>query len=261
MVTAFLERRRGGGDEAATAARLRLERLLGRIPAPALATAPSALSEQPEPEQPDQDAMETGAPAPRGLVVDPTRRGALALAGLATVSVLVTGGLVWRSRPRPVAVVPPVVSTSSAPAATAVVVVDVQGAVRRPGLVTLPAGARVADALAGAGGLKPGATTAGLNLARRVSDGEQVLVAVPGAAPPVVPGAGASAGTSAGSRLDLNLATLEQLDALPGVGPVTAQRILDWRDQHGRFASVDQLREVDGIGDKRFEALRDLVTV
>lgn len=190
--------------------------------------------------------------------VDPTRRGALALVAIAAASVALTGGFLWRSRPRPVPVAPPTVTTTSA--ATTVVVVDVQGAVRRPGLVSVRAGARVADAITAAGGLKPGATTTGLNLARRVNDGEQVLVATPGSAAPNQGAQPAGAGAG-GNRLDLNLATLEQLDALPGVGPVTARRILDWREENGRFASVDQLREVDGIGDKRFESLRELVTV
>ncbi len=111
------------------------------------------------------------------------------------------------------------------------------------------------DALRAAGGLLPGATTAGLNLARRLEDGEQVVVGVPGAAT-AAPGAGAA---PAAGRLDLNLATLDQLEALPGVGPVLAQHILDWRTAHGRFTSVEQLQEVAGIGPRKFEALKELV--
>jgi competence protein ComEA len=101
----------------------------------------------------------------------------------------------------------------------------------------------------------------GLNIARRLSDGEQLLVGV--APPPGQPVDGATSASAAGTsrKVDLNAATLEQLDVLPGVGPVTAQRILDWRAAHGRFTSVDQLREVSGIGPARLARLKDLVRV
>lgn len=110
----------------------------------------------------------------------------------------------------------------------------------------------------------PGVDLAGVNLARKVGDGEQVAVGVPpapDAGPAPVPGTGAGAATGgAGTTpLDLNTATVEQLDALPGVGPVTAQRIVDWRARNGRFATVDQLREVEGIGERRLGQLRELV--
>jgi competence protein ComEA len=131
----------------------------------------------------------------------------------------------------------------------------------------------VADVLEAAGGALPGTDLAGLNLARRVVDGEQVAVAVP-PAPDAAPGAVGGArdpgptgpGTAAGpgappGRVDLNLATPDQLDALPGVGPVTAQRILEWRTRNGRFARVEQLREIEGIGERRFGQLRELVRV
>ncbi len=153
-------------------------------------------------------------------------------------------------------------------------VVSVSGKVRRPGLVEVPAGARVADALAAAGGALPGADLARLNLARRLTDGEQIAVGVP-PAPDSAPAAGAAAdggpGAAApgdgagppapGAKIDLNAATVGQLDALPGVGPVTAQRILDWRTRNGRFSRVEQLREIEGIGELRFGRLRELVTV
>ncbi|MGH3905283.1 MAG: helix-hairpin-helix domain-containing protein, partial [Pseudonocardiaceae bacterium] len=145
------------------------------------------------------------------------------------------------------------------------VVVSVVGKVARPGLVRVPDGSRVADALEAAGGALPGTDLVALNLARRLSDGEQLLVGV--APPPGQPvqggvvGAPAGAAPTAAPMVDLNTATLEQLDTLPGVGPVTAQRILDWRAAHGRFTSVDQLREVDGIGEVRFSKLKELVRV
>jgi competence protein ComEA len=151
-------------------------------------------------------------------------------------------------------------SGSSAPGGS--IVVSVVGRVAKPGLVTLPQGARVADALEATGGPVPGVRLGGLNLARRLGDGEQIYVGVPTPAN-AEPAPGASAGRSApggpGGQVDLNSASLASLDTLPGVGPVTAQRILDWRTQHGRFATVDQLQEVDGIGPSRFAKLKELV--
>jgi competence protein ComEA len=165
----------------------------------------------------------------------------------------VAGFAVWRARPvpEPAPALPTVEAASPAASAGAELVVSVGGAVARPGLVRVPPGARVADALAAAGGPSPGTDLSGVNLARRLTDGEHVVIGGPGPA--------AASPSGSGSRVDLNTATLAELDALPGVGPVTAQRILDWRQVHGRFASVDQLREVDGIGEARFGQLRDLV--
>jgi competence protein ComEA len=184
--------------------------------------------------------------------LDPGRRGVAALAAVAVAAVLLTGLVVWRARPRPVDLAaPPVVAAPTT--ASALLVVDVAGDVRRPGLVRLPAGSRVADAIAAAGGLLPGARTDGLNLARRLADGEQVVV---GAAAAAGPNAAPSPGL-----LNLNTASVDDLDALPGVGPVLAERIVAWRDAHGPFASVDQLREVSGIGERKFADLRDRVTV
>mgnify|MGYP003376378372 CR=1 FL=1 len=138
------------------------------------------------------------------------------------------------------------------------VVVQVLGQVRRPGLVTLPAGSRVADALRLAGGLARGGSSGGLNLARPVADGEQIVV---GPDAPVAPTTSSAGPASGDVVVDLNAATAAELDALPGVGPVTAAKILDWRSAHGRFASVDQLREVSGIGAKTFERLKPHVRV
>ncbi|GAA3526016.1 hypothetical protein GCM10022295_05100 [Streptomyces osmaniensis] len=144
------------------------------------------------------------------------------------------------------------------------IVVDVGGKVREPGIHRLPAGSRVADALRAAGGVRPGTNTDTLNRARFLVDGEQVIVGAP-AAP--APGAGAGTGVGGAAApgaapaapIPLNTATVEQLDTLPGVGPVLAQHIIDYRTQHGGFRSVDELREVNGIGDRRFADLRNLV--
>lgn len=133
--------------------------------------------------------------------------------------------------------------------------VHVAGKVRQPGVVQLPAGARVIDAVEAAGGALPGADLSSLNLARPLTDGEQVLVGVPPA-----PG-GPTAKPTGQTVVDLNTATLEQLDALPGVGPVLAQRILDYRDEHGRFESVEDLQQVTGIGARKFAELSELVRV
>jgi competence protein ComEA len=175
-----------------------------------------------------------------------------------------------------------VAAASSTPAAIAAspspvgVVVDVEGRVRRPGLQRLPGGARVADAVRAAGGTTAGAVVSALNLARLLSDGEQVVVPGPGDSVRVPgpagstgsPGSSGSAGSaSAGSvsgpaaPVDLNSATQDGLDALPGIGPVLAQRIITWRTQHGRYTSVDELAEVPGIGPKALERLRPLVRV
>lgn len=149
------------------------------------------------------------------------------------------------------------------------VVVDVVGRVARPGLVRLRQGARVADAITSAGGASRGADLGALNLARLLVDGEQVRVpkvgdasvAATGSAPGgSSPGPGA-AGTADAPAVSLNSADLASLDSLPGVGPVLAQRILDWRAAHGRFTSIDELGEVSGIGDKLMARLRPRVTL
>jgi len=147
-----------------------------------------------------------------------------------------------------------------------IVVVDVVGQVGRPGLVSLPAGSRVADAITAAGGATPEADVSLLNQARLVIDGEQIRVPRPGeviAAAPGAAGGGAAggAGGGVGAVVSLNSADLATLDGLPGVGPVLAQRILDWRSEHGRFTSVDELGEVSGIGDKLMSQLRPRVTL
>jgi len=161
---------------------------------------------------------------------------------------------------------------SPAPTAGGELVVHVVGQVVRPGLVRLRPGARVADAITAAGGTRAAADVAALNLARLVVDGEQIRVPKPGEAPvgPAVAGqpggSGPAGGTSSssgsgGAPVSLNSADAVALDTLPGVGPVLAQRIIDWRTEHGRFTSVDELGEVSGIGDKLMAQLRPRLTL
>lgn len=152
---------------------------------------------------------------------------------------------------------------SETPGATgreAALVVHVAGAVRRPGLYRLPPGSRVDDAVRLAGGARRSADLSQLNLAAPVADGQQILV--PRRAPATEPGpAGGSTEAAAPGPVSLNSATLEELDALPGIGPVTAQHILDYRAEHGAFQTVDELDAVPGIGPARLEQLRELVTL
>lgn len=144
------------------------------------------------------------------------------------------------------------------------VTVDVAGKVRRPGIVVLDQGARVTDAVKAAGGAKPGVDLASINLARLLVDGEQIVVGAPGgpagAAGAAAPGSGSGA-VPAGAPVNLNLATQAELEALPDVGPVTAQAIIGWREERGGFTNVDELLEVDGIGEKTLAKIAPHVTV
>ena len=156
-------------------------------------------------------------------------------------------------------------AASSAPTDSdqgAIIFVHVLGAVATPGLFQLHDGARVMDAIAAAGGLTAEADPAGVNLARVIGDGEQFYVPRQGEVPPVLPAAaGGSAGGAPAVKVNLNTATVADLDSLPRIGPTMAQRIIDYRAANGRFTSVDGLRDVAGIGDKTFEALKELITV
>jgi competence protein ComEA len=162
---------------------------------------------------------------------------------------------------------------SPAASAGAMVTVDVEGKVRHPGIVVVPAGSRVTDALAAAGGVARHRLLAGLNLAAVLVDGQQITVGAPagGAVPSSVDGdtagggaaggSASSAGDAAGALVNLNTATADELDTLPGVGPVTAQSILEWRQENGSFTSVQELLEVDGIGPKTLEQIAPHATV
>ena len=228
----------------------------------------------------------------RGVRAKPRRLAVLGVLVLLLTSAVVLGiRVVWArsaAQPQPVAAtahgppgglvsrsVPVAFASGGAtglPTAAGVLLVHVVGQVRHPGVVRLPPGARVLDAVKAAGGATSSADLNHLNLARVVADGEQIVVPKPGESPtgglPGVGGAGSgstgqgSTGVgSAGALIDLNTADAAALDSLPGVGPVLAQRILDWRTQHGRFTSVAELGEVTGIGDKILAQISPKVTV
>lgn len=155
----------------------------------------------------------------------------------------------------------PAAPDGEATPAAAQVYVQVVGQVARPGLYQVRDGDRVMDAVAAAGGFTDAADQAGVNLARVVSDGEQIRIPAVGEAP-VATGGGSSAGGGApGAKINLNTADATALETLPRVGPATAQKIIDWRTKNGRFRSVQDLRSVSGIGDATFDQLKDLVTV
>jgi competence protein ComEA len=231
---------------------------------------------------PDGNVVSPWKRALAAIRADPGRSGGIALAIVAVLAVLITIFTVMSDKPDPVvsAKLPAVemVATNSPkpksdqPASDQPLVVSVVGLVHQPGLVKLAAGSRVADALEAAGGALQGADTIGLNMAGRVVDGQQIVVGVTApAGQPAALGSSVSDRPTPGSPeqsakapaqgpLDLNAASVEQLDALPGVGPVTAAAIVAWRDANGRFGSVDELTQVDGIGPARLEKLRALVT-
>ncbi|MEV0357743.1 ComEA family DNA-binding protein [Nocardia sp. NPDC050697] len=212
-----------------------------------------------------------------------TRRAAAALALVGLVAVVITGYAIWRDHPVTSQAAPvPAVRMAAAPGpeparsdiapaheSQGELVVSVVGLVHRGGLLRLAPGARIADALDAAGGALPGADLQGLNLAQKVADGDQILV---GAADPAAPprasgtastGSAAGPGTAPGAKgkVDLNSATEAELDALPGVGPVTARAIVTWRTSNGRFSDIEQLADVEGIGPARLARLRELVTL
>ncbi len=163
----------------------------------------------------------------------------------------------------------PSAAVDAGPSAPAEVMVYVCGAVRRPGVVRLPAGARVADALDLAGGPTARAELSAVNLAAKVGDGQQIVVperapqgaSAPAAAPAVAGAPAAAPGASGGALVNINTASLSELESLSGVGPSTAQKIIDYRTANGGFTSVEQLMDVPGIGDAKFAAMKDSITI
>ncbi|MFE3449173.1 helix-hairpin-helix domain-containing protein [Nonomuraea sp. NPDC059194] len=197
--------------------------------------------------------------------LDPGRPGLRVLVALGLVAALIGGIYAWRASPtpEPLAAPPPISGSAASPAViatpsvTSSVLVHVAGKVRKPGVYTLPTGSRVADAVQAAGGVRTGTPTGSVNLARRLIDGEQIVVGAPGA-----PSAGGTvAAAPVADILDLNTATTDQLEQLPGVGEVLAARIAEFRTTHGGFRSVDQLRDVTGIGERKYAELKDKVRV
>jgi competence protein ComEA len=184
-----------------------------------------------------------------------SRRRALAyvLALLAVLSL--AGRLAFKNESQAPAAAP--VSLRAKPAPARKVVVHVVGQVFKPGLYSLPEGSRVDDAISTAGGPKPKAALELVNLAAPVADGQQIVV--PSRRDAAVAAAGGTGPSALGGRVHLNSANLEQLDELPGIGPITAQKILDYRAEHGAFGSVDELDAVPGIGPATLAELRDLV--
>ncbi|MFI6294341.1 helix-hairpin-helix domain-containing protein [Nonomuraea sp. NPDC050790] len=183
----------------------------------------------------------------------PTRTGVRVLIAIGVLAAAIAAFTFWRSTPTP-APLPPPPAAPTTPRPTASVTIHITGKVRTPGVYRLPTGSRVTDALAAAGGLRKGIDPSPLNLARRLIDGEQIAVGAPEAM-------AALAADPATSIIDLNTATPTQLEQLPGVGEVLATRIAEFRDTNGGFTSVDQLKEVTGIGPRKYEDLKDRVRV
>lgn len=207
--------------------------------------------------------------------LSPGRRAMKPLIVIAVCVALVAAFLAWRSRPAVSTVAPevsvaasPVRPTQEAPtpasgeqSPSVYLVIAIQGQVRHPGLVKLPPGARIADAIEAAGGVLPGTDVSYVNLAQKVADGQLIVINKSGPAG----GSGGSAGdpgaSGGGQLIDLNTASESDLETLPGIGPSLGARILAYRTQHGGFKNVDELRNVSGIGDSKFAEIKDLVTV
>lgn len=156
---------------------------------------------------------------------------------------------------------PVAVGPASAAPSGAAIFVHILGAVVVPGLYELHEGDRAVDAVAAAGGFAEGADQSQLNLARFVTDGEQIVVPVVGVAPPTAPGGAVGGGAVVAGKVNINTADAAALETLPRVGPAMAARIIEWREANGRFTAVEDLMSVTGVGEKTFDTLKELVTV
>lgn len=236
-----------GGETRAEIARRRMAELLASFDAQAAPKAPPA-----------HPAAARSHAADVSWRVPPTH-----LRALVTVAVAAGVLLTWwllSARPRtsePEAVQVSATAKHERAETRRMLIIDVEGKVKRPGIVTLPQGSRVHEAIAKAGGIVDGADTSTTNLARVLVDGEQIIVGTPAAGP--APAGGPAGGAVAGARLSLSSATAEQLDELPGIGPVTADAIIAHRTAHGGFQRVEDLLDVQGIGEKTLADLRDRV--
>ncbi len=210
----------------------------------------------------------------RNARIDPGRRGMIVLVLVAAIAALAAAVGVWRDRPEPRPIetsAVTAVATADPPASSAPgppsgeIVVSVTGLVVNPGIVRLPPDARVADAIAAAGGTQPDANLTGMNLAAKLADGDSVVLTdTPAAAGVSAAGpaqATAGQGSAPAGLVNLNTADEAALDTLPGVGPVMAQNIVAWRESNGKFTSVEQLQEISGIGPSRYAQISALVTV
>lgn len=203
-----------------------------------------------------------GKRGPLSRILDAARAapGEAGLVALLAVIVLGAAGFVYLRTDQPPP--PPIQELSAAQSSDSepeeLLIVHVAGAVASPGVFELHKGSRVKDAIQAAGGSIDGADLDSINLAAPISDGEKVFVPKAGEAAPADQ---TSAGAPSGGKINLNSANQGQLEELPGVGPVLAQRILEYRQKKGRFSSVRQLMEVEGIGNKKYDSLKDLVTV
>ncbi|MGC3953515.1 MAG: ComEA family DNA-binding protein [Propionicimonas sp.] len=253
--------------------RQRLAALLAEVPARrAVGPPPEIEDEAPDPE-PVAPEPAAARPLPRELVAERLRVAwAFTRSHLVAVGIVLLTGCLWagysvlqaRSTPVEAPTTAPTVVSSPTPTPTppARILVHVLGSVARPGVVELPEGARVRDAIAAAGGLTADADPGELNLAAVLTDGTQLIIGDAGRPRGEVRGDGGGqggGGAGGGQKLSLNSATQAEFETLPGIGPVTAGRIVAWREQHGRFSRIEELQEVDGIGPKTYAQLADLV--